>query len=305
MTSDKSPTALFHPELQPALLTRSHPSSPHALCAELSRLAYWRYEKDEQDKPIRKKFEETLTAAGFDNLELLIDADTGTQGFAVTRGQDDAYVVFRGSQTDEPADIFIDGCSWPIPWGSGGFVHKGFLASYKAIEEKLGGWLAKHQSENVYFTGHSLGAAIATLAAAVNTQGILVTFGSPRVGDKKFAESFEGRKVFRYVNHADLVTRVPPALLPFVTLPNDFSILSSEIVNYTHVQGLRYLNESGEMKVGEAADTEFAQSGPSLLTDWCAQVRGMWTLTEAPILAGCLTDHAPVNYINNLIELNQ
>ena len=74
----------------------------------------------------------------------------------------------------------------------------------------------------LYITGHSLGAAVATLAAldvAVNTpfkQPIIYTIASPRAGDPNFANRFDSALVtstiwsWRVVNMFDLVPLLPP-----------------------------------------------------------------------------------------------
>ena len=61
-------------------------------------------------------------------------------------------------------------------------------------------------------TGHSLGGALATLAAKLigkATPNIAAfTFGQPRVGDPLFAESY-GPKHYRFVTEKDVVPKVP------------------------------------------------------------------------------------------------
>lgn len=62
-------------------------------------------------------------------------------------------------------------------------------------------------------TGHSLGAALATLAATLELSAELITIGSPRVGNDEFVQLRATRAVKRFVNCADIVTRVPPKSL--------------------------------------------------------------------------------------------
>ena len=83
-------------------------------------------------------------------------------------------------------------------------------------------WLREQKREDVFFTGHSLGGALATLAASrwntITTH--LYTYGSPRVGGRKFVKSFLSSNRYRFRNNNDIVTRVP-----------------FEILGYKHVSG--------------------------------------------------------------------
>ena len=70
-------------------------------------------------------------------------------------------------------------------------------------------------NKTVWFCGHSLGAAMATIMASrcYHCEGIpnpheLYTYGSPRVGWKKYCVSLGVRHI-RWVNNNDIVTRVP------------------------------------------------------------------------------------------------
>ncbi|MCX5893209.1 MAG: lipase family protein, partial [Deltaproteobacteria bacterium] len=91
-------------------------------------------------------------------------------------------------------------------------MHRGFQAALDEVWERLHDYLEGKENarRTVWFTGHSLGAALATLAASRygKVRG-LYTFGSPRVGDLDFKQAFLV-PTYRFVNHDDLVTRVPP-----------------------------------------------------------------------------------------------
>ena len=78
--------------------------------------------------------------------------------------------------------------------------------------------LGKRFDRRLFITGHSLGAGLATLAAAdLASQGAAhspttYTFGSPRVGDKQFASKYNALTAatsFRIANTCDLVTAIP------------------------------------------------------------------------------------------------
>jgi alpha-beta hydrolase superfamily lysophospholipase len=67
----------------------------------------------------------------------------------------------------------------------------------------------------IFYTGHSLGAALATLAAARRAPKALYTFGSPRVGNAAFIASLGNIPIYRVVDDRDLVATVPPEALGF------------------------------------------------------------------------------------------
>ena len=132
-----------------------------------------------------------------------------------------ACVAFRGTEptawSDIKADLKIRKVKVPT-----GFVHRGFKDALDEVWEDVAKWLTEAKRQDVFFTGHSLGGALATLAASrwntIDTH--LYTYGSPRVGGRKFIKSFLSSNRYRFRNNNDIVTRVP-----------------FEILGYKHVSG--------------------------------------------------------------------
>lgn len=132
-----------------------------------------------------------------------------------------ACVAFRGTEPtqwdDIKADLKIRKVKCPT-----GFVHRGFRDALNEVWDDVSKWLKEQKREDVFFTGHSLGGALATLAASrwntITTH--LYTYGSPRVGGRKFVKSFLSSNRYRFRNNNDIVTRVP-----------------FEILGYKHVSG--------------------------------------------------------------------
>ena len=107
---------------------------------------------------------------------------------------------------------------------SAGHVHSGFLYIYQQMRDRIVNVVGELPgSMKLLVTGHSLGGALATLAAAdlawhyVGSQVNLYTFASPRVGDRDFVELFLSlissgsiESSFRIVNMLDQVTQLPP-----------------------------------------------------------------------------------------------
>ncbi|KAJ7731794.1 Alpha/Beta hydrolase protein [Mycena maculata] len=126
----------------------------------------------------------------------------------------------------------------------GSEIHSGFstglVEAMPWIRNFVRAFANKDPNTPVYFTGHSLGGAYATLLAAnllvdpnlgerradtpaINFQG-LYTFGSPRVGNRIFKRAFDAARaeyptgkpdVLRFVNGDDIVTKVPPLFLGY------------------------------------------------------------------------------------------
>jgi triacylglycerol lipase len=144
-----------------------------------------------------------------------------TQGFVI--GNQDALIVaFRGTEVHEPLDWLTDAKFLPVG-GPGGFglIHQGFAFALDVIFQDLLAAIERlrDNGQTLWFTGHSLGGALALLAAwrvKVESQDKhwaqgVYTFGQPRVGDAAFVTAFDGllqSRTFRFVNHNDIVPRL-------------------------------------------------------------------------------------------------
>ncbi|KAI3434362.1 hypothetical protein D9Q98_002441, partial [Chlorella vulgaris] len=111
-------------------------------------------------------------------------------------------------------------------------VQEGLLYTAKGVYPELTKALAaidKTGKKPIYFTGHSLGGALATLSAAMlhswtapaatnNTVAAVYTFGSPRAGGAAWAASYRtlglDKMTLRYVYNRDVVPMVPQDAAP-------------------------------------------------------------------------------------------
>ncbi|WP_163836170.1 lipase family protein [Spartinivicinus ruber] len=112
---------------------------------------------------------------------------------------------------DKMLDDFV-----PIVDSSAPRVHKGFFNFFMALWECILKYheIHKQQIENFFVAGHSLGGAGATLIAAaikelLSAIPLLYTYGSPRVGTKRFVGRYKTIPHFRHVNNRDAVPMVP------------------------------------------------------------------------------------------------
>jgi hypothetical protein len=128
-------------------------------------------------------------------------------------------IVCRGTQPSHLEDIIADIRFKLVPSSSGiGKVHHGFKLSVDNIWDDLVYLLNKYKKNRlVYLTGHSLGAAMATLIAGRCHRfpdlpnPILYTFGSPRVGNTTYINYLNSLNIehHRYINNCDVITRNP------------------------------------------------------------------------------------------------
>lgn len=153
-----------------------------------------------------------------------------------------AFIAFRGSS--DVADWIADLDFLPAPYtpvAGLGQVHAGFQDIYRCVRASIAANLPAATSgcRQILLTGHSLGAALAVLAAPDVAQGMppntieprLTTFGGPRVGVADFKAAFDAaiECCYRVVNFLDIVPLVPPA--PYVHVGAEIAVDSGGAVD--------------------------------------------------------------------------
>lgn len=113
----------------------------------------------------------------------------------------------------------------PCDLTAGCLAHTGFYASWAEVASRVLAAVAAAKAANptyqVVVTGHSLGGAVATLAAAYLREdghaADLYTYGSPRVGNRAFVQFVTDQPGGEYrITHADdPVPRLPPILFNY------------------------------------------------------------------------------------------
>jgi len=289
MDYDASRNALFHPELAQSRFLREAPPHDRALACEAARLAYYRWEELAHEK---ERLREALVAAGFEGSTMGLFQHPGTdgQGFAAfDSGSGVALIAFRGTQPDRVGDLLSDANVRLKPWRLGadgrdvdaGGVHAGFANTALGLWEDVKEWLAAIQGRRkLIICGHSLGAAIATLLAVPARANLLVTIGSPRVGNKAFVDAVASAvdQVHRYVDCCDVVTSLPPPLGVF-----------------EHVGEQRYIDRRGEPNrtLNDAGiDDDRQEARLEYIRDHAFRF--------GTVLVRDLADHAPHNYLRAL-----
>lgn len=132
----------------------------------------------------------------------------------------DSVIVFRGTEVHDWNDIRADANALTALSETVGKVHRGFKAEVDEIWPHIEKALEAN-TKPLWFCGHSLGGAMATICASramisyikTEPEGVY-TFGSPRVGCKKYVSHVQ-LPHYRWVNNNDVVTRVPPVFLGY------------------------------------------------------------------------------------------
>lgn len=207
-TQHSGDTPLFRPRATDFSMRNSR------FLAELSKAAY---------ETSETKLRSDLANLDLKDCRLVEDEKTDTQAL-VGCTPHAIIVAFRGTEPTKLKDLLTDAELTMVP-GPLGKVHEGFWEGIEGIWDSLERAIAtRHDGKRtLWFTGHSLGGALAQLAVARllhegrPAQG-LYTYGAPRCGNKRFTAQFDqlaGQTSFRLVNEADIIPDVAPKFLGF------------------------------------------------------------------------------------------
>lgn len=183
------------------------------------------------------------TVAGITTVFGLVGKNTATKT---------AFVAIRGTQTQTEwlQNLDVDTTGYrPVP--DFGDVHMGWMGLYETMRANLAANLpaACAGCDQLIVTGHSLGAALAVLAApdiaknvSVVPEPKLTTFGGPRPGLHDFVVPFNLLidSCFRVVNLFDIVPHLPLALpgLPYEHVGVQVAVNSGGSIDQTHRHSL-------------------------------------------------------------------
>jgi pimeloyl-ACP methyl ester carboxylesterase len=267
--------ALYHPERQATIFEVGQSYSIPQLAVEAARLAYYRAEKSANE---RARLVGALARVGFVDPILFGDSKSGVAAFVAVRVDGTTLLSFRGTQPDNYKDLITDLRANLVAWPeSAGRVHNGFANAVRGLKPQITEWIdrTKPDRSKLILTGHSLGAAMATLAATIWRPEWLVTIGSPRVGDAAFIGTVVATHSLRLVDCCDVVTDVPP-----------------EFSGYRHISDPTYLTSNA---------SAVRNPEPSFVTvdrlrarvDYAS--RYAWRFWRNVPVRG-FADHAPINY---------
>ena len=221
--------------LNPPIKRAAYSDRTAWVMASMAQLVYERFEDGGE---ARELLLAKLKGGGFDLIGEFNNPKTDTQAFLVSNG-DYAVLAFRGTEVTKKMDIKMDAKAFKASVYEGR-IHKGFAEAYKSIEIQV---LKAVKSKKIkdlplYITGHSLGAAIATVATQYlerdkdlrNQIAACYTFGSPRVGNREFDRDLKS-SVYRVVNTTDIVTVVPLLAMGYMHV-GDVRFLEKSLAEY-------------------------------------------------------------------------
>lgn len=165
------------------------------------------------------------------------------------------FVVFRG--TASLTDAFMNSQFYrQEAFYKMGKVHSGFISRLRRMNRRVDSIIESNTPhfDRIVFAGHSLGGAVAMLAAlkySLNNRGAqvdVVTFGSPRVGNHTFGKYFNFyiKSHTRVVVDQDPVVKLPPRFLGYEHIQGGCVVI---LTDHSHRSGIFNLFEAHRLVI--------------------------------------------------------
>ena len=269
------------------------------------------YDYDHEEE--QRKLEHSLKQV---RLELVKPLSANATQAYVACNKKFAVLAFRGTEADRMKDLRADAKATQATCPTGERVHSGFMQQYDDISFQLEEALddSRIKDKPLFITGHSLGGAVATIAArrldAERQIAACYTFGSPRVATEGWVAQIK-TPIYRIVNSADPVPMVPfsgtfiflaakgiravgrstPLIGQLLISGGNF--LEQTMSGYAHAGNMRFLTNcrSGEFSKAEILYT----------VSWSRRFLGFFT--GAIPLMKVLSDHGISVYRRKMMEV--
>lgn len=250
-------------------------------CADAALLAYFAQDRVHWE----------CDRAGFHDITFIDEENT--QCF-IARTDQFALIAFRGTTVLKPGanltlsdirgsanaafdslrDVLTDASIIPSH-----NVHLGFRTALDAVWSQIEAFQANHRDLPVWFTGHSLGAALAVLAANQyqSPVGGVYTFGAPVIGDQNFTRNYRlPNHTYRFVNNNDWLPKLN--------------------IGYQHIGQLRYISSQGDIR----AETNLIDQLTGTVSHAFDVVKNWATFKFDTIPSDAFRDHAPIYYATHI-----
>lgn len=208
----------------------------------------------------KEEFTKRAAYFKFDVIELIEDKSVDTQLFVgLSRSSRILYIAFRGTSSDK--DIAIDKKGKLVPLNVVDpkqpkeviKVVEGFNMQLSAVNEKIFHLIDEHAADfdELFLTGHSLGAALATIFVPVyhhHNKSLVtplsktikcITYGSPRVGNRAFTKFYSScidpANHWRIYNYRDLISKISIPSMGFYHVPGNTVRIKGNWSNYRYV----------------------------------------------------------------------
>jgi len=333
--------------MQPPIERAAYSDRTAWLMAVLAKLSYLHFEtnqnsdKSAQEKPVAqqpqleehrlegsengplKLLEDELQRFGFKliqtfNVEIPFMVDT--QGYLCQMQEEGRkpflVLAFRGTEFDKIADQVSNFYTTPhvLDAKQKITIHSGFWQAYSAVEADINSALQQQDIAHLplYISGHSLGGALAIVAAYRLEQERLIsacyTYGSPRVGNFRLGEVIK-TPIYRHVHASDLVPRLPPSyLVEFLTLLLRWLPIipfNQHIARFFEI--FRHYRHFGDMRYLSAADAVIENGQPQypslqVLSNPSQILRWIWLSRRwiATLGKAAIADHNMDIYLSKL-----